>query len=629
VLLRLSADGKLSNFNSLNLLYLVQSTLALCREQELARDPRHDLVFLCWSYSKDIEAIRHHLDPQELHGQFFSTTFFQNMSVEEQRGCSLVLLGQEFAMSSSSSPQTPDQHPPQATTTPSPNNISRGGDETLPVPRLNPDWTHQRASSAPDIAHSAEPQPQNHGLTPPAPQRPRPQSMLSIAGPSYDIHDLQNASKPRIVQSRSTPSLAAKFSKPVARKPLPKLNTNFAVGRPVSGTEQLLAVFRGGGPEKAEEGIWNPPEEVVESVGPSTSLKRVSTHVKSVFPLMQPDHFPCVEGPDVPAEIPKESHGSERRPDAPSTRIEANTPSSKPEETFLRVPKIRTESPAPTPPQSNPASAEPRQASSIYDFPLTEDAPFISQVRRTTTPQHPQSMAILPSNTPNIPHQMPSRKPVPSNTLTRSNALYRPHAPSKLHRYSAPPQSASPASASNGPLLAYITSALNASLADLDSPVPRGLTPTTTRSAHNSPSLQKSEQFRNCYQFTSNPNANSKAGLRHTFHLRLDTLPKMNLYGYEEFAHGPYSASAPSSAASESVFNWEAGAGARMASGTQERIEGDFDGGVREEWEQGGFSYTTTPVSALQPEWPGVDLASFGGGLQSRGMEGWQRHEVY
>ncbi|KAF2180060.1 hypothetical protein K469DRAFT_693527 [Zopfia rhizophila CBS 207.26] len=94
VLLRWNIDGKMDNFKGLNMLYLIRTTLQYCRSQDLAWDPKKDIVFLCESYGKDIAGIRHQLSQQELHDYFFSTSFFSLLlSVDDQRKCSQALLG--------------------------------------------------------------------------------------------------------------------------------------------------------------------------------------------------------------------------------------------------------------------------------------------------------------------------------------------------------------------------------------------------------------------------------------------------------------------------------------------------------------------------------------------------------
>lgn len=78
------------------MLHLLRTTLVFCANRELTWDPKTDIVFLCKTYPGGIKSIRAQLNEKELNQWFFVTPFYLGLSIEDQRRCSLALLGREF-----------------------------------------------------------------------------------------------------------------------------------------------------------------------------------------------------------------------------------------------------------------------------------------------------------------------------------------------------------------------------------------------------------------------------------------------------------------------------------------------------------------------------------------------------
>ncbi|KAF2750483.1 hypothetical protein M011DRAFT_244008 [Sporormia fimetaria CBS 119925] len=67
-----------------------------CRAPNLPHDPKEDILFLCTAYAQEVSKIRRHLDKAELQAIFFCTTFFAKLPPNEQRICSIGLLGKQY-----------------------------------------------------------------------------------------------------------------------------------------------------------------------------------------------------------------------------------------------------------------------------------------------------------------------------------------------------------------------------------------------------------------------------------------------------------------------------------------------------------------------------------------------------
>lgn len=97
------------------MIYLVQTTVHLCTNQDLLWDPRKDLLWLCRKYGKEIQSIRGHLNARQVKENFLGTAFFASLPAEEQRLCYHTLLGKDPPPSMFLTP-APSQE--QATTRP-------------------------------------------------------------------------------------------------------------------------------------------------------------------------------------------------------------------------------------------------------------------------------------------------------------------------------------------------------------------------------------------------------------------------------------------------------------------------------------------------------------------------------
>lgn len=214
----------------------MKTTLFLCRNQDLAWDPKKDIAFLCEQYGKEIQSIQSQLDQRQLHDAFFSSSYFRGLPIEGQRKCSIVLLGKEFIRSPA--PAKPIPLPPSSTkgTPTGPNNAPSQGSR-LPLqtykstPNLNT-GPHPSAFQSPPLpgknissSQPSGPQPNgsSHIRDPTGPHAPvipiystgqdprprnRPASNPSIPGhsrnpsPSGHVVSQTNASHPISVDSR-------------------------------------------------------------------------------------------------------------------------------------------------------------------------------------------------------------------------------------------------------------------------------------------------------------------------------------------------------------------------------------------------------------------------------------------
>jgi hypothetical protein len=145
MLLQLNINGRMKNVKSLDILHLVKTTLACCSSRELFWDPKADIVFLCKAYPEEIEPIRSQLDQKELYEWFFLTPFFFGLPIEDQRRCSMALLGREFIQGRMS--EIPRSPYTSATSTNKANrkprlSLQTSGITSRPPPRLSSlDWT--------------------------------------------------------------------------------------------------------------------------------------------------------------------------------------------------------------------------------------------------------------------------------------------------------------------------------------------------------------------------------------------------------------------------------------------------------------------------------------------------------
>ncbi|KAF2121092.1 hypothetical protein BDV96DRAFT_203522 [Lophiotrema nucula] len=103
----------MKTFKSLNIFYLIKTSLQLCRSNDLSWDARRDIAFLAMFYGKEIEGFRQQLNQKELQDLFFSTSYFSKLAPEDQRKCTLALLGRDI-------PPMPRSAPPTAGALPKP-----------------------------------------------------------------------------------------------------------------------------------------------------------------------------------------------------------------------------------------------------------------------------------------------------------------------------------------------------------------------------------------------------------------------------------------------------------------------------------------------------------------------------
>jgi hypothetical protein len=77
------------------MLYMLKTTIQLCKFRDLAWDPRKDLLFLCLNYRDDVQSLRSQLDQKDVQELFLGTPFFSRLSLEEQRNCYHAILDRE------------------------------------------------------------------------------------------------------------------------------------------------------------------------------------------------------------------------------------------------------------------------------------------------------------------------------------------------------------------------------------------------------------------------------------------------------------------------------------------------------------------------------------------------------
>jgi hypothetical protein len=82
-------------FKTLNVHYLLATSLSHCKARDLCWDPRKDVLFLCKNETVEIQRIRTRLNIKEVKELFLGAPFFSRLHIQDQRLCYRTLLNTE------------------------------------------------------------------------------------------------------------------------------------------------------------------------------------------------------------------------------------------------------------------------------------------------------------------------------------------------------------------------------------------------------------------------------------------------------------------------------------------------------------------------------------------------------
>jgi len=379
------------------MLYLVRTTIAYCKSQDLVWDPRKDLLFLCQNYGQEIEAIRSQLNARQVQENFLGTTFVSRLPPDQQRRCYHVLLGADR------------EPPPSMSLTPAPRIGHRSTASAADTNTRSRLPSHRSAPSLNTMQTSAD------FLSPPRPGKPRKQQTAPRSAPPTQT----SAPSPQFQIAAPKPQAQIIAPKPPTERDSRSRYRHTSAPSAPNGIRQVSPDASGHHASRTTEGAplqqgssfnHKAQEAATQKVTQAPSPRMMSTHASAPTPVMPVGTRPQKSMPTLAGRhtgpVPVFSHGQNgapRMPTAPSSVPQAVSPvvplpvdASQRTQPYVR-PRRAPHSQScdiPRPPEADNsrytmAQPLPRQAGHISEFPITADAIGMSSSRNAQAqPRH-------------------------------------------------------------------------------------------------------------------------------------------------------------------------------------------------------------------------------------------------